>query len=124
MNSCSYQISVDEAVGLQVLHALADVQADTQQGPQTEAAPPLPEEVQQAAVLHELCDDVNGLLLAADSIQLHQFTVRQFPEKNKQITDRDAWAGTGIQGVKHYFTNIPAVLRCLAFLGFPDLLFI
>lgn len=77
--SDSYQISVDEAVGLQVLHALTDVQADTQQGPQAEAAPPLPEEVEQAAVLHELCDDVNGLLLAAHSIQLHQLRVGQFP---------------------------------------------
>lgn len=74
--TCSYQISVDEAVALQVLHALADVQADTQQGPQTEAAPPLPEEVQEAAVLHELCDDVDGPLLAAHSIQLHKFRVR------------------------------------------------
>ena len=27
---CSYQISVDEAVGLQVLHAFADIQADGQ----------------------------------------------------------------------------------------------
>lgn len=76
---CRYQISVDEAVGLQVLHALADVLADTQQRPQAEAAPPLPEEVQQAAVLHELCDDVNGLLLAANPIQLHQLRVGQFP---------------------------------------------
>lgn len=62
---------MDEAVGLKVLHALADIQADAQQGPQAEAASPLPEEVQQAALLHELCDDVDGLLLAAHSIQLH-----------------------------------------------------
>lgn len=73
---------MDEAVGLKVLHTLADVQADTQQEPQAEAAPALPEEVQQAAVLHELCDDVNGLLLAAHSIQLHQLRVRQFPGEN------------------------------------------
>lgn len=73
---------MDEAIGLQVLHALTDVQAKTQQGPKAEAAPPLPEEVQQTALLHELCDDVNGLLLAAHSIQLHQFRVRQFPGEN------------------------------------------
>lgn len=40
-----YQISVDEPIQLQVLHALTDVQADAQHGPQSEAAPSLPEEV-------------------------------------------------------------------------------
>lgn len=75
----SYQISVDEAVELQVLHALADVQADAQQGAQVEGAPPLPEEVEQAAELHELGDDVNGLVLGADAVELHQLRVRQPP---------------------------------------------
>lgn len=75
---------MDESVALQVLHPLADVLADTQQGPQAEAAPPLPEEVQQAAELHELCDDVDGPLLTADSIQLHQLRVRQLPGQNAQ----------------------------------------
>lgn len=79
---------MDEAVGLQVLHALTDVQAKTQQGPEVKAAPPLPEEVQQTAVLHELCDDVNGLLLATHSIQLHQFRVRQFPGENMNYRQR------------------------------------
>lgn len=76
---------MDEAVGLQVLHAFADVQADRQQGPETEAASSLPEEVQQAAMLHELCDDVDGLLLAANAVQLHQFRVRQLPGDNRSI---------------------------------------
>lgn len=66
---------MDEAVSLQVLHPLTDIQAETQQGPETEASPPLPEEVEQTAVLHELCDDVDGPLLAAHSVQLHQFRV-------------------------------------------------
>ena len=73
---------MDEAVGLQMLHPLADVQADAQQGPQAEAALPLPEEVEQTAVLHELGHDVDGLLLAANSVQLHQFGVRQVPGRN------------------------------------------
>lgn len=76
---------MDEAVGLQVLHAFADVQADRQQGLKAEAASLLPEEVQQAAVLHELCNDVDGLLLAANAVQLHQFRVRQLPEDNRSI---------------------------------------
>lgn len=36
---------MDEPIGLQVLHSLTDVQADAQQGPQSEAASSLPEEV-------------------------------------------------------------------------------
>lgn len=42
----NYQISVDKAAGLQVLHALADVQAQTEQGTQAEASPPQPEEIE------------------------------------------------------------------------------
>lgn len=75
---------MDEAVGLQVLHALADIQADTEQGPQVEAAPLLPEEVEEAAMFHELCDDVDGSLLAAYAVQLHQFRVGESPGGNRQ----------------------------------------
>lgn len=75
----SYQVSVDEAVGFQVRHALADIQTDTKQAPLVKAAPPLPEVVQQAALLHELSDNVDWPLLAAHPIQLHQFGVGQSP---------------------------------------------
>lgn len=70
---------MDEAVGFQVCHALADIQTDTQQAPLVKAAPPLPEVVQQAALLHELRDNVDWPLLAAHPIQLYQFGVGQFP---------------------------------------------
>lgn len=100
-----HQISVDEAVGLQVLHPLADIQADTQQGPQAEAALPLPEEVEQTAVLHELGDDVDGLLMAAHSVQLHQFGVRQFPGQNT-IYGVAKRGGSFYSMFRHYCLNI------------------
>lgn len=79
MNRQQYQVSVDEAVGLQVLHPLADVQAHTEQGALAEGSSPLPQVVHQAALLHELRDDVDGLLPAADAIQLHQLGVGKIP---------------------------------------------
>lgn len=76
------QISVDEAIGLQVLHALAYIQAETEHWTQAEAAPPQPEEIEQTSLLHELSHNEHGLLLAAHSIELHQFRVGQFPGEN------------------------------------------
>lgn len=80
---------MDEAVGLQVPHALADIQTHTKQVPLVKAAPPLPEEVQQTALLHELCDDVDWPLLAAHAVQLHQFGVGQIPGEGGRFVNRN-----------------------------------
>lgn len=75
---------MDEAVCLQVPHALAHVQAEAEQGTQAEAAPPQPQEVEETALLHELSHNVHGLLLAADSVELHQFGMGQSPGETEQ----------------------------------------
>ncbi len=51
---CSDQVSVDEAVLLQMLHALADVVADSQQVLWFQLSSALTQIVEQAAQLHEL----------------------------------------------------------------------
>lgn len=71
-----YQVSVDEAVSLQVLHPFAHVLAHAQQHISAEMALSLPEEVQKAAPFHELGDDVDGFLLGAYTIELYQLGVR------------------------------------------------
>lgn len=79
---------MNESIGLQVLHALADIQAYTQQGANVEATAPLSEEVQQTAQLHELSDDVDGSLLAAQSIELDQLRVGKFPAEKTGCRDQ------------------------------------
>ena len=78
----THQVSVDEAVGLQVLHPLTDVLAHGQKPRLLQGPAPLPQEVQQAAVLHELGHDQQGALLQANTVQLHQFRVAQPPGKH------------------------------------------
>lgn len=75
----AHQVSVDEAVPLQVLHPLAYVLTHAQQHVSAEEPLSLPEEIQKAAPLHELGDDVNGFLLRAHAIELHQLRVGQLP---------------------------------------------
>lgn len=70
---------MDETLSLQVLHPLAHVLAHGQKPRRLQTLPPLPQEVQQAAVLHELGHDEQRLLLQADAVQLHQFRVAKPP---------------------------------------------
>lgn len=75
----SDQVSVDESVLLQMLHSLTHVVADSQQVLRSQRSSPLPQVVEQAAQLHELRHQVDGLLLGTNAVQLHQVTVRQIP---------------------------------------------
>lgn len=70
---------MDEAVSLQVLHPFTHVLAHAQQDISAEMALSLPEEIQKAAPLHELGDDVNGLLLGTHAVELYQLGVCQLP---------------------------------------------
>lgn len=70
---------MDEALSLQVLHPLADVLAHGQKPRLLQRPAPLPQEVQQAAILHELGHDQQGALLQANAIQLHQLGVAKLP---------------------------------------------
>ena len=65
-----YQVSVDKAVSLQVLHSLTHILAHGEQDVFTQNSAFLPQVVEKAAVLHELGHDVNGSLLRAHTIQL------------------------------------------------------
>lgn len=71
-----YQVSVDEAVSLQVLHPFAHILTHAQQHVSTEMALSLSEEIQKATPFHELSNDVDGFLLGAYTIELHQLGVR------------------------------------------------
>lgn len=74
-----YQISVDETVSLQVLHPFTHILTHAQQHISVEMTLPLSEEIQKAALFHELGNDVNWSLLGAHTIKLHQLRVCQFP---------------------------------------------
>lgn len=63
-----YQVSVDKAVSLQVLHSLAYILAHSEEDIFTQNSPFFPQVIEKAAVLHELCHDVNRSLLRADAI--------------------------------------------------------
>lgn len=66
-----YQISVDEAVSLQVLHPFTHILTHAQQHISTKMPLSLSEEIQKAAPLHELRNNVNWLLLGAYTVKLH-----------------------------------------------------
>lgn len=76
-----YQVSVDKAVPLQVLHSFTHILAHSKQSVFTQNSPFLSQVIEKAAMLHELCHDVNGPLLCAHTIQLNQFRMCQLPEK-------------------------------------------
>lgn len=67
----AYQISVDEAVSLQVLHAFTHILTHAQQHISAEMPLSLPEKIQKAAPLHELGDNVDGFLLGAYAVKLN-----------------------------------------------------
>lgn len=69
-------------MSLQVLHPLTDVLAHGQKPGLFQSPAPLPQDVQQTAVLHELSHDQQGALLQANTIQLHQLRVAQPPERD------------------------------------------
>lgn len=77
---------MDEAMSLQVLHPLTDILAHGQKPRVLQGRPPLPQEVQQAAVLHELGHDQQGALLQANAVQLHQLGVAQPPGRDDRKT--------------------------------------
>ena len=66
-----YQISVDEAVSLQVLHPFTHILTHAQQHISIKMTLSLSEEVQKAALFHELGNNVNWSLLGAHTIKLH-----------------------------------------------------
>lgn len=83
----THQVSVDEAVCFQVLHALTDILTHGQKPRLLQGPASLPQEVHEAAVVHELGHDQQGALLQANAVQLHQFGVAQPPGKhNKKHT--------------------------------------
>lgn len=59
---------MQEVVGLQVLHALADVVADAEQVLWAERTSPLTNIIQETAQLHELCHQVDGPLLRTHTV--------------------------------------------------------
>lgn len=59
---------MEEAVGLQVLHALADVVADAEQVLRAERTSALTDVIQETAELHELRHQVDGPLLRTHTI--------------------------------------------------------
>lgn len=82
----THQVSVDETVGLQVLHPLADVLTHGQKPRLLQSPAPLTQEVQQAAVLQELGHDLQGPLLQTHAVQLNQLRMTQPPaETEKQL---------------------------------------
>lgn len=82
----THQVSVDETVGLQVLHPLTDVLTHGQKPRPFYSPAPLPQDVQQAAVLHELGHDQQGALLQTHPVQLNQFRVAQPPGQQAHKT--------------------------------------
>lgn len=66
-----YQISVDKAVPLQVLHSLAHILAHSEQDVFTQNSPFLSQVIEKAAMLHKLCHDVNRSLLCAYTVELN-----------------------------------------------------
>lgn len=84
--ACDYQVPVDEAVSLQVLHPLTHILTHAQQHISTKMALSLSEEIQKAAPFHELGHDVNGSLLGAYTIKLYQLRVCQFPGREVMQT--------------------------------------
>lgn len=66
-----YQISVDEAVSLQVVHAFTHILTHAQQHISTKMTLSLSEEIQKTAPLHELGNNVNRFLLGAYTVQLY-----------------------------------------------------
>lgn len=70
-----YQVSVDEAVSLQVLHPFTYILTHAQQHISTEMALSLSEEIQKAAPFHELGNYVDRFLLSAHAIELDQLGV-------------------------------------------------
>jgi len=75
----TYQVSVQELLGFQILHSFTDILAHLQQLSRLEPPPSFPQEVQEAAIGHVLGDDEDGTLLGADPIKLHQLLMRQVP---------------------------------------------
>lgn len=78
----THQVSVDEIMSLQVLHPLTDVLAHGQKPRLFQSPTPLSQDVQQAAVIHELSHDQQGALLQANTVQLHQLRVAQPPGRD------------------------------------------
>ncbi len=87
--SMSHQISVDEAALLQVLHALADVLTHGEHLHAAQSSAVLPQEVQQATVLHELRHDADRTLCDTHSVQLDQLGVTEMPARTHTHTHTD-----------------------------------
>lgn len=81
-----YQISVDEAISLQVLHPFTYILTHAQQHVSTEMTLSLAEEIQKAAPFHEFGDNVEWFLLGAYTIKLYQLWVCQFPRREVMHT--------------------------------------
>lgn len=75
---------MDETVGLQVLHPLADVLTHGQKPRLLQSLAPLTQEVQQAAILQELGHDQQGPLLQTHAIQLNQLRMTQPPGETEK----------------------------------------
>lgn len=75
----SYQVSVDKVGALQVDHPLTNIHTHCQQVVLWKTAFFTPQELCQAAVLHELKYQIQRWALSDHSKQLYQFRMRQFP---------------------------------------------
>lgn len=83
----THQIPVDIAAPLQVRHPFTDVLTHAQEQGLPQRAFPLPQVVEQAAIFHELCHYVEGLLLYAHPIELNQPRVWQFPREEEHTSE-------------------------------------
>lgn len=81
-----YQISVDEAVSLQVLHPFTHILTHAQQHISSKMTLSLPEEIQKTAPFHELRNNVNWFLLGAYAIKLYQLRVCELPGREVMHT--------------------------------------
>lgn len=86
-----YQISVDEAVSLQVLHPFTHILTHAQQHISAKVALSLAEEIQKTAPFHELRNNVDRFLLGAYAIKLYELRVCQLPGREVMHTYSYYW---------------------------------
>lgn len=103
----SHQISVDEAVSLQVFHSLAHILTHGQEPRIPQSPAHLSQEVQQTAIRHEFNHNQQGALLQTHAIQLHQLRVTHPPRRRSKRMTSPA-------GNKHNFLSDMSVCAWLS----------
>lgn len=70
---------MNELLTLEVRHRLTHIQAHGKETPRTQLFPMMPQVLQQAAVTHELCHDVDGKALGTHTVEPHKLRMPEFP---------------------------------------------